>query len=345
MLNISHSIGKNTFLGINLRMIVKSKLRILSPLILVTLLSCGSNPPPPPPPVNSIDLSGPSDPYIKLNGAATISANPKDSSGNVIGEKKVTWASSDPTIATIDPSGVITPKRLGAVKFTASVDNVQRESPEFIIYGVQIFGGTYNNQNYYPRPQTSCSPGISGPGTMFFFNMLAKNGTNTAFNVSIQGPLGWNDDKNLTDALLPQGFLTITRYFVRKCTPALTGEYNATINFGADTFTFKFNIDSNLVLPFPGNVKINALKTQVLSQWDNVQGANSYTTKLYDVKLDTYIKNASYVNLPSVNFTGLNLAVGQYDLILDSFNINSDFKAPFPSQINNSYYYSPFDIK
>lgn len=87
----------------------------------------GGTTPPPPPTVNSVSLSQTSA-LVEPNESVTISATPRDASGNAISGKTVTWAANPPTgTVTLTPNNAsvsITGAGVGQAQITATVDQV-----------------------------------------------------------------------------------------------------------------------------------------------------------------------------------------------------------------------------
>src|SRR5256712_814695 len=70
-------------------------------------------------PVASVAVS-PAAANIYLGGTQQLSATPKDAAGNVLAGRAVAWASSNPALATISASGLVTGVAAGAVTITAT---------------------------------------------------------------------------------------------------------------------------------------------------------------------------------------------------------------------------------
>ncbi|MBX6330363.1 MAG: Ig-like domain-containing protein [Gemmatimonadaceae bacterium] len=76
-----------------------------------------------PPPVASIDLS-PTSVTIAIGDAITLVATPHDETGAAVTGRPATWASADPTIATVSASGRVTGVKTGTTKITVTIDGV-----------------------------------------------------------------------------------------------------------------------------------------------------------------------------------------------------------------------------
>jgi uncharacterized protein YjdB len=76
-----------------------------------------------PPPVASIDLS-PTSVTIAIGDAITLVATPHDETGAAVTGRSATWASADPTIATVSAGGSVTGVKAGTTKITVTIDGV-----------------------------------------------------------------------------------------------------------------------------------------------------------------------------------------------------------------------------
>jgi len=77
-----------------------------------------------PVPVASVDIS-PLLAALAVNGTQQFTATPRDASSNALTGRVVTWASSDPTVATVDNTGLVTAIALGLpITITASSEGV-----------------------------------------------------------------------------------------------------------------------------------------------------------------------------------------------------------------------------
>jgi uncharacterized protein YjdB len=70
-------------------------------------------------PVASVTLS-PGSPSIRVGGTVQLAATTKDSAGNVLTGRVVTWASSAPAVATVSASGLVTAVAAGSATLTAT---------------------------------------------------------------------------------------------------------------------------------------------------------------------------------------------------------------------------------
>ena len=82
-----------------------------------------SPPPPGPPTVASIAVA-PSPGTLLVGSTAQLTATTKDSAGSVLTGRAVTWASSNPAVATVSATGVITALSSGSVVVQATYSGV-----------------------------------------------------------------------------------------------------------------------------------------------------------------------------------------------------------------------------
>jgi hypothetical protein len=78
---------------------------------------------PAPQSVASVSVS-PSSSSLQVGQTVQLSATMRDASGNVLSGRSVTWTSSNPTIATVSSSGLVTARAAGAAGMTATSEGV-----------------------------------------------------------------------------------------------------------------------------------------------------------------------------------------------------------------------------
>src|SRR5256884_9508599 len=106
---------------------LQTRTRCLTALALFLLLACGkdSTAPAPPPAVASVAVA-PSTSSLTVGDTLRLAATVKDASGNVLTDPVVTWASSNPAVATGSGTGLVTGVRADAqqVMITATSETV-----------------------------------------------------------------------------------------------------------------------------------------------------------------------------------------------------------------------------
>jgi hypothetical protein len=73
--------------------------------------------------VASVDVSVPKD-TIRVRDLVQLTATPRDSAGNPLGDRRVTWWSDNPSVATVDSAGLVTGKAPGSLTITATSEGV-----------------------------------------------------------------------------------------------------------------------------------------------------------------------------------------------------------------------------
>jgi len=73
-------------------------------------------------PVATVEVVPPSA-SVPVNSTVQLTATTRDANGNALGGRVVTWATSDPTVATVDVNGLVTGVGLGTATITATSEN------------------------------------------------------------------------------------------------------------------------------------------------------------------------------------------------------------------------------
>ena len=118
------------------------------------LPACSKNstaPPPPPPAVASVAVT-PTAANLMVGDTARLVATVKDASGNVLTARVVTWASSNPTVATVSGTGLVTAVQANAhqVMITATSETVSGSAgitvtaPEPTVSFATVEAGAYH---------------------------------------------------------------------------------------------------------------------------------------------------------------------------------------------------------
>ena len=100
-------------------------MRRFAPFLLMLAAACGggggTDGPTAPAAVASVSVSA-SLTTLSVGQTATLTASPKDASGNVLTGRTVTWATSNAAVATVSAAGIVTAVSLGSATMTATVD-------------------------------------------------------------------------------------------------------------------------------------------------------------------------------------------------------------------------------
>lgn len=70
-------------------------------------------------PVATVEVVPPS-PTVAVNSTVQLTATTRDANGNALGGRAVTWSTSDPNVATVDQTGLVTGVGLGSATITAT---------------------------------------------------------------------------------------------------------------------------------------------------------------------------------------------------------------------------------
>jgi uncharacterized delta-60 repeat protein len=87
------------------------------------LAACGGGNSPPPQAVASVAIA-PVSVTLTVGGTQQLTAKAEDASGNVVSGGSMTWQSTDATVATVSPTGLVSALAGGSAGITASVDGV-----------------------------------------------------------------------------------------------------------------------------------------------------------------------------------------------------------------------------
>ena len=95
----------------------KSLARTLS---VVSVMACGATDADRAP-VEAIDVS-PSELQLSAGATAALDAQATDAAGNVLGDRRIVWASSNPSVATVSERGVVTAVNAGSADIAATAE-------------------------------------------------------------------------------------------------------------------------------------------------------------------------------------------------------------------------------
>lgn len=308
-------------------------------VLLMVLAACT----PSAPTVVSITVTGPADNNLKIGEAVQFSVIAKDSGGTELKDKKLTWASSDDNIASVDATGKVTAKRLGKVKITASADKKTGESAEQTTYGLEASGGV----SVYRQGQ---NPSLAL--LVRFRNKLDTGVVQDTTVLKITGPAGWNSDK-AAEISHGGGGRTWVRWRAGAGPAPVSGTYQVSANFDGEDYKTTFAVDTTQTLLAVTNLKVTAVTANSVScSWDAVTGNVAYW-------FDTLEETANYKYLDGINTLTpggtINLRSGTtfesiktYRCAVHTRNFNPElstaFIDPFPAQFNTGYDAVPFGL-
>lgn len=89
-------------------------------LAVVSVMACGATDADRAP-VEAIDVS-PSELQLSAGATAALDAQATDAAGNVLGDRRIVWASSNPSVATVSERGVVTAVNAGSADIAATAE-------------------------------------------------------------------------------------------------------------------------------------------------------------------------------------------------------------------------------
>ncbi len=87
-----------------------------------------------PVPVDRVEIS-PQDPTVAVGGTVQLEASPYDINDNELGDREVTWSSSDSSVAMVDTNGLVSAQAVGEATITAEAGVVSAEVTVTVVEG------------------------------------------------------------------------------------------------------------------------------------------------------------------------------------------------------------------
>ncbi|HEX2862945.1 MAG TPA: Ig-like domain-containing protein [Deinococcales bacterium] len=274
------------------------------------------------PQVAKVVLTAPSDLNVKIDAPVAFGAAAQDSGGQPVAGQVITWASTDPAVATVEQTGEVTARHLGTFKVTATASNVTATSDTYTTYGLDVSAGTIV---FAGNPQAE---------SFFVFSLRDAVGTfpTTAQVVSVTGPGTWNGSAPLT-----VNAPSLDKYAGGFNIPAASGVYTARATVDGVDYSNTFSVDPGITLPPPTGLASSGLtSSQVTVSWTAVSGANHYDVLLFPQAGGALIKAVSTAST-SATLSGLSLASGtSYTAYVRAVSAGLDFPLPLPDRTTAS---------
>jgi hypothetical protein len=272
-----------------------------------------------------VTVTGPA--LIELGKTGQYTATVKDSDGNTLSGKPITWSSSEPLFASVDTAGLVTARGIGSFTVSATVEGRSGKSASARTYGLEAKGGTY------------VEAGSATVGTVVVRKLRGSTGAvvETLSTGTLTGPSGWNN--SLPINLSYEASRSSSSEIFDKIA-AVTGTYQASVTVDTTPVTASFSIDVNQKLT-PTAITPGALSpTSVALSWTAVAGAKSYTVSLRQAASGSTISSATFDNtITSHTFSGTGLGLtsgGTYRLEVRASTRSPESGDPLPGQVNIS---------
>ena len=299
---------------------------VLLPVVLVTLLaSCPMNSAPT---VSSVTVSGVSA-ALKIGGTVALTATVKDQSGAVLTAQGLTWVSSNPDVASVDAAGIVTAKRIGDVKISATAGGVNGESA-LKTYGLEAVCGTYNASD-------------GSFGTSFAYKLRGVNGLPAAAGtkIGITGPTGWRTGKPpATLTSYDAGAWGINWWGLYASLP-VNGTYQNSATVGTETLTGSCAIDATKKTALTSSFALSAVSMSGATvTWTKPAGAYNLAVEIENFDAGTTVADSRRTG-DTATFSGLSLnaATTYYmEVFLSNVDVSQDDPV-FPAQLDLSITY------
>jgi Bacterial Ig-like domain (group 2) len=137
----------------------------------------------------------PASPSVRMRETVSLTATPYDQFGNAMSGEPVSWASADPSLATVNSSGVVTGVAMGNVTITATIKGVQGGTTVTVLQqrlGVEISGPVNPTPGSYTWtadasggvPPLSYAWEINYPNFNTGWGPIGSNSSSVSFDVS-----------------------------------------------------------------------------------------------------------------------------------------------------------------
>jgi hypothetical protein len=297
--------------------------KLLAACMVLSFISCGGSTPAPT--LSSVAVSA-ANTALKLSATSTLTATAVFSDGTTSTAKTFVWNSSDQNIATVDTNGVVTAKRLGTVKISATFEGKTGES-ELKSYGLEISGGT------------RVGGGLTG--TSLIARVRGKDLQSVAsLPIQFTGPAGWNADQAFVLASRPCNATTPINFEIVALgtVPPVAGTYQGSATVAGETLSASFTLDTAQTLPALTLNTATATGTSTFNlaaSWAAVSGALSYQIIFRDASSAV---GQQFTNATTTTLTGATKRATSVQVFGLSTDLNKICGENFvmPSQMNST---------
>jgi Bacterial Ig-like domain (group 2)/IPT/TIG domain len=216
---------------------------------------------------------------LKIGESTTFTATAYDDANTAIPNATYAWGTSNPNVASITQSGVVTAKSNGQFTVSVYANGANASTGTITVAGLEARGGTLNT-------------GSATLGTAFALRSLDSSNQppNTDLSVTIRGPAGWNGGQAFATTY-PKGkerFWTA----LENVAP-VTGSYTASVNGGS----VSFSIDASRKLEPISNIVIGDGYTasNLSATWTLPSGVSDVAadSRLFDKSTSSYMSDPS----------------------------------------------------
>ncbi|PYE51042.1 hypothetical protein [Deinococcus yavapaiensis] len=235
------------------------------------LAACNSNAVPPS--VATVTVGGTTN--LEVGKSANLTALLRDSAGNTLSGRTVTWTSSNPNLISVNSDGQITARHLSVSRAPATITATSEGKIATInvtTYGLDVIGGTFVDD--------------TTPGRVLYagrtrFQDPAGQGVPQDTDVTVQGPAEFNGGQPLTMRLFSS--ISAGNVLGGLSNTVVSGQYTATATIGGTVYTKTFTVDVTKTLSFITNPSLTLNGTSARLQGTADVRAKSVQGELYKV--------------------------------------------------------------
>jgi len=265
---------------------------------------------PPPAPVNQVDVT-PVSASISVGGTVQLTATPRDSSGNPLSGRTVSWSSSDSSIATVDQSGLVTAVAADSATISATSEGISGTAVVTVTDGsVTIYFQDNFESGDLSKPGWGSSNGMSDSIPVVSPD-IARNGTFSLKFTFIGNASGdaWSEQRFGFGEQLTEVYLQWYQYFPNG-TEGLGAKYKHRFVTGPDNNKFlrlwdasyrDYKVKLGWSLDSTGNPEVEAMITEYGVNGSNFgKHGNGWRTPTDESLLGRWVRFQVHVKLATV---------------------------------------------